>query len=313
MATAEVQDKQAAGDQPPAASVEQEQGGRAVLLAWTLSAFVHVLLFILLFVTPWVIGLGVDDGSLLVASTGLVDAPTPTPPSPLPDMPTDPSAALDAQAATPKNFEIPSDLAASPKSDVSVIGVASSGDIGALGLTTVGSGGGPTFFKAGGGKAKAARKIVYVVDRSGSMLATFDAVRAELIRSIGALRRGQRFHVIFFAGGDPIENPAKALVPAIESQKQAAFEFLATIEAQGSTNPGPAMKRAMDLRPDLIFFLTDGDFDPDLVDKLRAWNRDEKVRISTIAYLSEAGRPLLERIAREHGGEFRFVSEHELP
>jgi hypothetical protein len=72
------------------------------------------------------------------------------------------------------------------------------------------------------------------------------------------------------------------------------------------------MERAFQVRPDLIYFLTDGDFDPALVERLRVLNRDEKVRVFTIAYVSEGGRILLEQIARENDGDFRFVSEHDI-
>ena len=62
-----------------------------------------------------------------------------------------------------------------------------------------------------------------------------------------------------------------------------------------------------------VYFLTDGEFEPVLIDRLDAWNRDRDVLIYTIAYFDESGAGLLERIAREHGGKFRFVSESDLP
>ena len=70
-----------------------------------------------------------------------------------------------------------------------------------------------------------------------------------------------------------------------------------------------AMKRALDLKPDAIYFLTDGAFDEDLVDKLRQWNRVKKVRIYTIGYLYTTGEyeERLRRIASENGGSYRFV------
>jgi hypothetical protein len=144
------------------------------------------------------------------------------------------------------------------------------------------------------------------------MMTTFEAVRQELRRSIEGLRRSQRFHVIFFNAGPPLENRPKKLVPATASQRNRLFEFLATIQAEGSTDPIPAMERALAVRPDLVYFLTDGDFDGLLLEKLRQWNRHKRVRIFTIAYVSETGREKLEEIAREHNGEFRFVSDDEI-
>ena len=82
---------------------------------------------------------------------------------------------------------------------------------------------------------------------------------------------------------------------------------------EGSTDPGPAMRRALATEPDLVYFLTDGEFDRSLIAQLDQWNRSRRVRIFTIAYFDRSGAELLEDIAREHGGEFKFISENDLP
>ena len=151
-----------------------------------------------------------------------------------------------------------------------------------------GSGAGPEFFGLGG-SARGARRIVYVVDRSGSMLDTFFHVREELKRSIGELRRSQKFHVIFFNAGEPLENPPKRLVRAIKAHREAFFGFLDTVFPAGSTKPARAMRRALAEHPDLIYFLTDGAFDPDLIGELDRWNKHRKVKIFTIAYFDRSG------------------------
>ena len=102
-------------------------------------------------------------------------------------------------------------------------------------------------------------------------------------------------------------------VSAIRARKEELYGFLQSVEPQGSTDPAPAMRAAFMAEPDVIYFLTDGEFDRDLLPKLDRWNRDRQVRIFTIAYFNRTGAALLEEIAREHGGEFRFVTEHDLP
>ncbi len=84
------------------------------------------------------------------------------------------------------------------------------------------------------------------------------------------------------------------------------------IEAGGSTEPSKAISRAIRLEADLIYFLTDGEFAPTLVEQLKKWNKNQKVRIYTIAFLRRNGEDLLRQIARQNGGEFRFVSEDDL-
>jgi hypothetical protein len=128
------------------------------------------------------------------------------------------------------------------------------------------------------------------------------------------LRKSQKYHVIFFSTDPPVEAPPGRLVNAIRSSKERTFEFIDMTTPEGMTQPIEAMRRAFVLKPDLVYFLSDGDVPEgeQLQEELRTWNRREQVRIFTIAYVSSAGRQLLEDIAREHNGAFRFVSEYEL-
>ncbi len=143
---------------------------------------------------------------------------------------------------------------------------------------------------------------------------SFAFVRDELKRSISALRRSQKFHVIFFNSGPPMENPPQRLVSAIAAQKQQFFDFLETVFPRGDTKPERALQRALSLEPDLVYLLSDGiDFQRSLMERLNEWNRKRRTRIYTIAYLDQSGSETLEYIAREHNGEFKFVTENDLP
>jgi len=135
-----------------------------------------------------------------------------------------------------------------------------------------------------------------------------------LKRSISAMRRTQKFDIIFFNAGPPLEHPPKKLVSAIGANKRVAFEFIETVTPLGGTKPEQALERAFELEPDLIYLLSDGvDFDPGLMQKLDEWDRARRVQICTVAYLDPGGRKIMEQIAREHNGEFRYVSEYDLP
>ena len=100
-------------------------------------------------------------------------------------------------------------------------------------LASGGSGAGPKsrFFGTGGN----AHHIVYAVDRSGSMLDTFDEVRNEIFRSITRLGPTQTFHVIFFSSGDPKENPPRRLVQADVPHKREAVHYLRKIQPHART------------------------------------------------------------------------------
>ena len=167
-----------------------------------------------------------------------------------------------------------------------------------------------------------ARHVVYVIDRSGSMVDTFDVVRWRLAESIGQLDLPQDFHVILFAEGAAMESPPRRLVPATKANRSLAAEFLEAARPSGRTDPIPAIRRAMavlnaagDQRGKVIWLLTDGMFeDGEAVLRLIAGtNADKNVSIFTFLYghrPPEAVR-LMSRIAEENNGQFRYVSPDE--
>mgnify|MGYP000271125818 FL=1 len=195
-------------------------------------------------------------------------------------------------------------------------GAAGGGPTAAFGLTAGGAGQYRSRFFGTGGSA---RNIVYVVDRSGSMLDTFDAVRKEMIRSITRLSPAQRFHVIFFATGKPKENPPHRLVYATVENKRLAVNFLNRIIPEGQTDPIPALKRAFTVlkaargkkEGQLIYLLTDGEF-PDnekVLQEIRKLNARHTIHINTILHWHHSPNVMkvLKQIAQENGGVFKYV------
>lgn len=289
--------------------------GRAVLSAWILSIAVHAALFLIMvaLVFPHSGKSEVEVPTGRAQIIGPIDAMSFSP-SRLPDL----SNRIEKKTPTeirftPERFTELSELGRSKKPELVIIGIGTGGgDFAKYGLS-VGDVAPPEFFGLGS-SARGARKVIYVVDISGSMIDTFVYVQSELKRSVSALRRSQKFHVIFFNSGAPLENPPKRLVNAIDAHKHQFFEFLDGVGCRGDTQPEAALRRALSLRPDLVYLLSDGiDFPRNLFQLLDEWNEDRLVRIYTIAYLDQAGRDVLERIAREHNGEFKFVSENDLP
>jgi hypothetical protein len=160
--------------------------------------------------------------------------------------------------------------------------------------------------------------VVYVLDRSGSMMNTFDALRWELGRSIGQLNQGCGFHVLFFADGRPLENAPRRLVPATRAHRSEAIEWIAEVMPEGQTDPVAALERAFavlkaapDDQPKYIHLLTDGVF-PDnekVLSTIRRLNADRRVRIYTFMYGSRPAEAVdvLQRIARETAGRYDHV------
>ena len=157
-----------------------------------------------------------------------------------------------------------------------------------------------------------AKNVVFVIDRSGSMTCTIDYVKFELKRSIRELDEADEFHVVFYSSGPPLEMPTRRLVNATEWNKQLAFEFVDGIFAQGETDPSKALEQAFAVGPELIYLLTDGEFDRSVVNLVKRLNADKCVMVHTIGFLYRTGEEVLKKIAEQNGGTYRFVAEADL-
>ena len=170
------------------------------------------------------------------------------------------------------------------------------------------------------GVAANACHIVYVTDRAGSMVESFDIVRNEIMISISRLGKQQDFHVVLMGRGKPLEPIARKLTPGTPRHKEEAAGFLDEVRAAGRTDPLPALRRAFEVlakadpkRPGkLIYLLTDGNF-PDnaaVLALVRKLNKDKAVRIHTYLYGNRppAAVKVLKQIAKESDGKYKFVS-----
>ncbi len=172
-----------------------------------------------------------------------------------------------------------------------------------------GSGSGHGFF----GMKQPGKSFVFVVDSSMSMNAPhesewgtrFGRVQVELIRSIAALDSPQRFFVVFF-NTQAMPMPTRGLLDAELSNRKKSLHWVATMRPAGETDPRQALALALRLRPDVIYFLTDGDFSIEIKKELIAL-RQQRTSVHTYAFGTRDGSAILRQIARQNGGEFHFV------
>jgi hypothetical protein len=156
--------------------------------------------------------------------------------------------------------------------------------------------------------------FVYVVDASDSMneRGKFDRACYELLQSIEQLSSEQRYFVIFYNDN---AYPMDADEPVFATQDEVArtVRWVNDAAADGGTYPLPALLYALSLRPDAIYFLSDGQFDPITIHELKMRNRPTKrvrlrqIPIHTIAFADRSTVGLMRTIARNSGGEHRFV------
>ncbi len=172
------------------------------------------------------------------------------------------------------------------------------------------------------GAEAAGNTFCFIVDSSGSMRkdGAFDAAKRELLRSISALKPTQRFYIYFFS--DEVEllrlgnrEPEKFPVYATPENLRLAAEWIDGIKIRGGRAPNDAFDLAIEMEPDAIFLLFDGDTKVDVAAHLRKVNRVDdllsgpvpRVSIHTIGFGDRRNEPLMIRIAEENLGTYRFV------
>jgi hypothetical protein len=159
-------------------------------------------------------------------------------------------------------------------------------------------------------------KFVYVFDRSASMEgAPLANAKRQLIESLKSLDELHQFHIIFFnhrlqafnssAGG-------RRIAFADDRNKLLAAGFVRRIKADGGTDRFAALKHALALNPDTIFFLSDAD-DP-MSDRematLAQLNEGVGAAICVIEFGNGAVEPernFLTELARQSGGQYGYV------
>jgi len=159
-----------------------------------------------------------------------------------------------------------------------------------------------------------ARRIVYVVDCSGSMFDTFEVMQDALRQDISRRTAEQQFHVVCFGNGDVAEYPGERLAPATDARKAEALALVAKLTPKGRTEPAKAIERAFAAtdadgrHADLICLLSDGEFDPQILQQIERLQEAgaSRIRISTVHFSYDGD--LLMRIAEANGGTCRFVS-----
>ncbi|WP_146457946.1 vWA domain-containing protein [Rubripirellula tenax] len=163
--------------------------------------------------------------------------------------------------------------------------------------------------------------FVYLVDSSGSMHEAFDSAIEALLGSIDLLTPDQRFYVIVYDKkpdymrlSDPnVDEPRSVF--ATDENKQALKRWVRRVTRDLGWAPYEPVKFALEMRPDVIFLLSDGEFTQKFEDMLAEENvvtnlfGDSKPIsiIHTIAYHSKVGESGMKRIAKQHGGQFRYV------
>ena len=190
-------------------------------------------------------------------------------------------------------------------------------------------------------------KVVYVIDRTWSMKLEdgsgshrFDQASLELQRSIKALPPEASFSVIYFAANSVREPDAQQVMPpgkmtvATASNKAAAVRWIGKQKPSNEITlgyPSRALRTALRMHPDTIYFMTDGapgvavdDDGIEILDKqgqpvlewgwitdavkaVHEMNADGAVQVNTIAFHEQASEAYLKQMAMDNAGTYRYV------
>lgn len=174
---------------------------------------------------------------------------------------------------------------------------------------------GPMFGRGGN-----ARRIVFVCDATGTMIQKFALLKQELAAAVNGLKPVQSYNVIFFHDGQRVGAASEAaLLPATPDNKRRGFAFMDDFTTSGTTDPMPALRLAFRQGPELVYFLSDGEFNnlrsyQEVIDEIARLNPGRQVKVNTILFdtYDKDAEAAMQKIAAEHGGSYRYVREAEL-
>jgi hypothetical protein len=189
---------------------------------------------------------------------------------------------------------------------------------GSGGGTGRGIGPGTEFF----GLRDRAGSYAYVIDCSGSMdlhlgstrgRNVLDVAKRELLASLDPLPSDAKIGVIFYNQNPTVfTDPAgrKELMTASASNKARIRTRLDEMPPVGGTDHVAALRAALAMRPEVIFFLTDADFlDPAAAEAIR--REAGKTRILAVEFgvgSSIHGSEPLRRLADATGGSYKYIN-----
>ncbi|MGI9469927.1 MAG: hypothetical protein ACR2NZ_00245 [Rubripirellula sp.] len=168
-------------------------------------------------------------------------------------------------------------------------------------------------------------RFVYVFDRSDSMNGfggkPLRAAKSELIRSLRTLTERQRFQLIFYndkptpfkMSGVPLQ-----MISGEEAYVALAESYIRSIAAFGGTEHESAIKMALRMAPDVIFFLTDARIPRLSTQELREIKNRADASGATIHAIEFGAEPIAPRdsflrdLASQNRGQYRYIDVRSL-
>jgi len=156
------------------------------------------------------------------------------------------------------------------------------------------------------------RKVVYVFDVSGSMRSKLPLANAQLLNSVRGLPPQSEFEVVFF--NEHVYPWRRRFSRADPVTKEMLARHLGELEIKSYTNLFDSIETALEMGPDEVFVISDGEpnrgrkqLPRDIRRELKELNPRGKVTIHTVSVVRtvDGGEhvELLKGIAEDHGGQ----------
>ncbi len=166
------------------------------------------------------------------------------------------------------------------------------------------------------------QRFVYVIDCSGSMVGKrIKFARSQLTQSLNVLDPSQEFQILFYntrvVSLSLRRGERDRMYAATALNTSAALRAIQAVQPNEGTRHVPALERAIRMRPDVIFFLTDGHDSSPTVGQLRQLKElnGGVTRIHCIEFgQGDLLNPVtwLRAVARENGGRYKYVDVNRL-
>lgn len=161
------------------------------------------------------------------------------------------------------------------------------------------------------------KRLVFVIDRSGSMIhdRAMAFAKQQLVRSLNGLSNNHQLQVIFYNEHPmvlTIDNASpQQFIRATPRNIEKVIQRISVIKPDGGTKHITALRAALKLQPDAIYFLTDAgsELDAGEINEVRRLNRG-KSRIHCIKFGKgadlERDNSFLKQIAAMTGGTYFY-------
>lgn len=168
---------------------------------------------------------------------------------------------------------------------------------------------GTSFFQVGA----QGQHFCYVVDCSNSMDDdnTIDVARAELNASLRRLDSRKQFQIVFYDSElHRLISAGKTVFFATDANRKLAQQFINNQQPTGRASHRTALMAALQSKPDVIFFLTDGEVPEltarDLYDLKSSNRRRTQIHVIEFGRGAKLEKNWLDQLARDHRGSHRY-------